>query len=403
MNFELSDEQALLRDSVARFVSQHYSLEQRRKVLLLEPGYSPEHWRAMAELGWLAVPFAVEDGGLGGSPLDIMVIMEQFGAGLVLEPFLASILLGGAALRHGAHAAMKREWLPQVIDGSKQLAFAHGEPQARFDLQHVATHARCEGDDFVLEGTKSFVLNAASAAAFVVSARTRGGVAERDGVTLFLMERARPGVTLRSYPTVDGGRAADLTLQSVRVPRTSVIGAVHEGTSIVTAVVNDAILALAAEAVGAMHALYRDTVQYTQQRSQFGHPLADFQVLQHRMVDMFSEYQLARSLLYRATMEAAQAALDSNGGTQLDSALKAQLEGALKAQRAVHALKYLVGRAGMFIAESAVQLHGGMGMTEDLRVGHYLKRMLVIDLLFGNAEHHLQQFAGQPSQSGLAG
>jgi alkylation response protein AidB-like acyl-CoA dehydrogenase len=379
MNFELSDEQSLLRDSVARFVSQHYSLEQRRQVMQHEHGYSPAHWRTMAELGWLAVPFAEADGGLGGSLIDVMVIMEQFGAGLVLEPFLASIVLGGAALRHGASAEMKREWLAAVMDGSKQLAFAHAEPQARFDLQHVTARAVPMGDDFVLEGMKSYVWNAASAAAFIVSARTRGAVAEHDGITLFLVERDRPGIGLHRYPSVDGGRAADLSLQSVRLPRSSVIGQAHQGASIVAAVANEAILALAAEAVGAMHALYRDTVQYTQQRRQFGHPLADFQVLQHRMVDMFSEYELARSLLYRATMEAVQLA----GAPQ----------GAPQAQRTLHALKYLVGRAGMFIAESAVQLHGGMGMTEELRVGHYLKRMLIIDLMFGNSEHHLQLFA----------
>jgi alkylation response protein AidB-like acyl-CoA dehydrogenase len=374
MNLELTDEQALLRDSVARFVNQHYSLEQRRRVMQQEHGFSSAHWQAMAELGWLAVPFAERDGGLGGSLLDVMVIMEQFGAGLVLEPFLASIVLGGAALRLGADDAIKQQWLGGVIDGSRQLAFAHGESQARFDLQYVATRAREEGAEFVLEGQKSFVLNAASSSALIVSARTRGEVAEQDGVTLFLVERDRPGLAVRSYPTVDGGRAGDLTLQAVRVPRDHVVGQLHQGSGIVTAVANEAILALAAEAVGAMHALHRDTVQYTQQRVQFGHPLADFQVLQHRMVDMFSEYQLARSLLYRATMEATQ--------------------GAPTAQRAIHALKHLVGRAGMFVAENAVQLHGGMGMTEELRIGHYLKRMLVIDLLFGNSEHHLQKFAG---------
>ena len=374
MNLELTDEQALLRDSVARFVNQHYSLEQRRRVMQQEHGFSPAHWQSMAELGWLAVPFAESDGGLGGSLLDVMVIMEQFGAGLVLEPYLASIVLGGAALRHGATDDIKRHWLGTVIDGSRTLTFAHGEAQARFDLQHVATRAREDGDAFVLEGEKAFVLNAASSQALIVSARTRGEVAEREGVTLFLVERDRPGLGVRSYPTVDGGRAGDLTLQAVRVPRDHMIGELHQGSSVVTTVANEGILALAAEAVGAMHALHRDTVQYTQQRVQFGHPLADFQVLQHRMVDMFSEYQLARSLLYRATMEATQ--------------------GAPTAQRTIHALKHLVGRAGMFVAESAVQLHGGMGMTEELRIGHYLKRMLIIDLLFGNSEHHLQKFAG---------
>jgi len=373
MNLELNEEQALLRDSVARFVGEHYSLEQRRSIVRSERGHSAEHWQMMAELGWLAVPFAERDGGMGGSAIDTMVMMEQFGKGLVLEPFFTSIVLGGAALRHGASDNIKQRLLSGVIDGTRQLAFAHAERSARFDLQHVATRACPDGAGFVLHGLKSFVLNLEAADTIVVSARTGGAITDRDGITLFLLERDCPGVSIQSYPTVDGGRAGDLSLHGVHLARSSVLGEVDAGCGIVNAVASEAMLALAAEAVGAMQVLYQDTVQYTQQRIQFGHPLANFQVLQHRMVDMFTEYELARSLLYRATLESAQS---------LPSA-----------QRSIHALKYLVGRAGMFVAESAVQLHGGMGMTEELRVGHYLKRMLVIDLLFGNAEHHLQKFS----------
>jgi len=373
MNFDLSEEQKLIQESIERFVNDNYSLDARQKLVAGKSGFSDAHWGTMAELGWLALPFAAEDGGFGGNQIDTMVLMEQFGKGLVLEPFLASIVMGGGALKRGS-AALKAEFLPGVIDGTRQLALAYAEPQARFDLDDVVTAARRDGDAYVLNGHKSMVLHGGTAHQLVVSARTSGGQTDRNGISLFLVDADAAGLSRESFPTVDGLRAAEVTLKDVRVPASRLIGAAEQGFPILNAVANDAILALCAEAVGAMEVLYKDTVAYTQERVQFDHPLADFQVLQHRMVDMFMEYEQCKSLLYRATLETAQ-------GTSAS------------AQRTVHALKHLVGRSGLFIGENAVQLHGGMGMTEELRIGHYFKRLLVIDSQFGNTDYHLQRFA----------
>jgi len=373
MNFTLSSEQQLLKDSVERFVADHYDLEKRNALVDSDVGFSKDNWKAMAELGWLALPFGEADGGFGGGVVETMLLMESFGKGLVVEPYLASIVLGGGALKRGGTKTLKDAFLPGVIDGSKQLALAYAEVQSRFDLEDIATSARADGDAFVVNGTKSVVLNAATATQIVVATRTSGGQIDANGVTLLLVDANAPGIERKDYPTVDGLRASEVTFTNVRVPKERVLGEVGRGFGILQAVANDAILALSAEAVGAMEVLYKDTVAYTQERKQFGHPLADFQVLQHRMVEMFMEYEQCKSLLYRATLEASTAALS--------------------AQRTIHALKHLVGRAGTFIAENAVQLHGGMGMTEELRIGHYFKRLIVIDTQFGNTDHHLQKFA----------
>jgi len=373
MNFELTSEQQLLKDNVARFVRERYPLDARRKLADGEPGWSETNWRTMAELGWLALPFSEADGGLGGTAIDTMLLMEELGKGLVLEPYLASVVLGGGALRRGGSTSLKERLLPGVIDGSRRLAFAYAEEQARFDLDDVTTHARRDGDAYVLNGKKSLVLNGQHAELIVVSARTSGGQQDRNGLTLFLVDTNASGVAIDGYSTVDGLRAAELTLKNVRVEREAVLGTIDRGYELLEAVAIDGILAVCAEAVGAMEVLYKDTVEYTQQRVQFDHPLADFQVLQHRMVDMFVEYEQSKSLLYRATMEVT--------------------AGAPGAARTVHALKHLVGKAAIFVGESAVQLHGGMGMTEELRIGHYFKRLLAIDMQFGNADHHLVKFA----------
>ncbi|NJN51111.1 MAG: pimeloyl-CoA dehydrogenase small subunit [Gammaproteobacteria bacterium] len=373
MNFNYSEEQQLLKDSVERFVDENYSLEARIKLADAEPGFSKAHWQSMAELGWLALPFSESDGGFGGTQVETMALMESFGKGLVLEPYLASIVMGGGVLKRGASAKQKAALLPRVIDGSAQLALAYAEEQARFDLEDVVTAAKADAGGFILNGVKSVVQNGATATHLIVSARTSGGQVDSNGITLLLVDAKASGIKRYDYPTVDGLRASEITFKDVQVSADAVIGEVGKGFAILQAVANDAILALSAEAVGAMEVLYKDTVEYTQQRQQFGHALSEFQVLQHRMVEMFMEYEQCKSLLYRATMETA--------------------NGSETAQRTIHALKHLVGRAGTFIAENAVQLHGGMGMTEELRIGHYFKRLLVIDMQFGNGDHHLQKFA----------
>ena len=372
MNFELSEEQKMIQQSVERFVQENYDLTNRVKISSEDPGYSQDYWTAMAELGWLGLAFSEEDGGFGGNQIDTLVLMEQFGKGLVLEPFLANIVLGGGAIKRGGTPAIKESVLPNLIEGNLQLTLAYAEEQSRFDIEDVATAAREDGNNFIINGKKSMELNAESADKIVVVTRTSGSQVDEDGISLFLVDATSKGVERENFPTVDGLRASEITFTDVEVSSDNLIGEKDKGFSILQAVVNDAILALSAEAVGAMEVLYKDTVEYTQQREQFDHPLSDFQVLQHRMVDMFMEYEQCKSLLLRATMETVQ-----------DPIL---------AQRTVHALKHLIGKSGIFVGESAVQLHGGMGVTEELRIGHFFKRLLVIDSQFGNSDFHLDKF-----------
>ena len=372
MNFELSEEQKMIQQSVERFVQENYDLPKRVEISSKDPGYSKEYWSSMAELGWLGLPFEEKDGGFGGNQIDTLVIMEQFGKGLVLEPFIANIVLGGGAIQIGGSEKLRKEMLPSLIEGSKQMTLAYAEQQSRFDLEDIATSAREEGDKFIINGQKSMVLNAESADHIIVVTRTSGGQVDEEGITLFLVDSNTKGLEQQNFPTVDGLRASEITFDNVEVSSQRMIGDPDKGFNILRTITNNAILALCAEAVGAMEILYKDTVEYTQQREQFDHPLSDFQVLQHRMVDMFMEYEQCKSLLFRATMETIQ-----------DPVL---------AQRTIHALKHLIGKSGIFVGENAVQLHGGMGVTEELRIGHFFKRLLVIDSQFGNADFHLDKF-----------
>ena len=372
MNFELSEEQKMIQQSVERFVQQNYDLTNRIKISSEDPGYSKDYWSSMAELGWLGLAFEEEDGGFGGNQIDTLVLMEQFGKGLVLEPFLANVVLGGGAIKRGASQTIKDSIIPGIMDGSMHVTLAYAEEQSRFDIEDVATSAREEDGNFIINGKKSMVLNAESADKIVIVARTSGSQVDENGISLFIVDATSEGIERENFPTVDGLRASEVIFENVKVPSENLIGEKDKGFEILQAVVNDAILALAAEAVGAMEVLYKDTVEYTQQREQFDHALSDFQVLQHRMVDMFMEYEQCKSLLFRATMETVQ-----------DPKLS---------QRTVHALKHLIGKSGIFVGESAVQLHGGMGVTEELRIGHFFKRLLVIDSQFGNADFHLNKF-----------
>ena len=372
MNFELSEEQKMIQQSVERFVQENYDLPKRVEISSKDPGYSKDYWGSMAELGWLGLPFNEEDGGFGGNQIDTLGIMEQFGKGLVLEPFLANVVHGGGAIQMGGSEELKKEILPSLIEGTKQVTLAYAEQQSRFDLEDVATSARLDGDKYIINGQKSMVLNAESADHLVIVTRTSGGQVDEEGITLFLVDSDTKGLEKQNFPTVDGLRASEITLKYVEVGTDRIIGDIDKGFEILKAVSNNGILALCAEAVGAMEILYKDTVEYTQQREQFDHPLSDFQVLQHRMVDMFMEYEQCKSLLFRATMETIQ-----------DPEM---------AQKTIHALKHLIGKSGIFVGENAVQLHGGMGVTEELRIGHFFKRLLVIDSQFGNADFHLDKF-----------
>ncbi len=374
MNFDLSEEQQLLKDSVERFVNDNYDLDTRQSLSKNPAGFSDTYWQTMAELGWLGVTVPEAQGGFGGNQADTMVLMEAFGQGLVLEPFFASAVLGTRAVVSGGNADLQSRLLPDVVSGSCRLGLAYAEEQSRFDLEDVITRATAQDSGFVITGHKSMVQHGGSADQLVVSTRTSGGQRDENGITLFLVDTKAEGVTVDSFPTVDGQQASEVTLENVFVHADNMLGELDRGFTLLQDIAIDGILALAAEAVGAMEILYKDTVAYTQEREQFDHSLADFQVLQHRMVDMFMEYEQCKSMLYRATLEVVQ-----NGR---------------EAMRIVHALKYMVGKVGTFIGENAVQLHGGMGVTEELRIGHYFKRLLVIDAQFGNSDHHLSCFAG---------
>lgn len=372
MDLSYTDEQVLLQDSVRKFIEKDYDLDQRRKLSESEEGFSRDNWRQFAELGWLALPFSEEDGGLGGSPVDTMVLMEEFGKGLVVEPYIPTVIMVGSALAKGGSTEQKENILSGIIDGSIIATFAYAEEQAHHDLNNIVTTATKDGDFYTLNGTKSVVLNAGSADKILVSARTNGNTMDEDGITLFIVDANADGITREDYPTVDGLRASEVTFKDVKVSADDVVGEADKGFPILQKVANRAILALAAEAVGAMDVLYNATIEYTKQREQFGHPLSEFQVLKHRMAEMFMEYELAKSLCMKATM------LESHESDDT--------------QHTIHALKYLIGKSGKFIAQNAVQLHGGMGMTEELSVAHYFKRLTIIDSQFGDTDHHLTQF-----------
>ncbi|MEX2489906.1 MAG: acyl-CoA dehydrogenase family protein, partial [Pseudomonadales bacterium] len=316
--------------------------------------------------------FDEEDGGLGGTPIDTMVMMEEFGKGLVVEPYLPAVVMVGTALSQQGTTEHRSQILSGIADGSIIATFAYAEEQAHHDLHNIATKARKDGDSYLINGAKSVVLNAQSADKILVSTRTSGNDMDTDGISLFLVDAGAEGISREDYPTVDGLRASEVKFENVKASSADVVGEVDNGYPLLQTIANRAILALSAEAVGAMEVLYTDTVEYTKQREQFGHALSDFQVLKHRMTEMFMEYSLSKSLCIKATM------LETQGSDD--------------AQRTIHALKYLIGKSSRFIAQNAVQLHGGMGMTEELRVAHYFKRLTIIDSQFGNTDHHLTRF-----------
>ena len=374
MSFAFTDDQKLLAESVDRFVLDHYSFQQRRRNMQLEGGFNREMWARFAELGWLALPIPEAQGGLGGSTADTAVLLESFGRGLIVEPYQSTVVLGAGVVAAAANDAQKDLILPGVADGSILLALAHVEPRARFTLTHVETVARRSGTGFVLDGEKAVVHNAETADKLVVSARSAGGITEADGVTLFLVDRDAAGVTLRSYPTIDGLRASELRLDGVRIPNEQVLGPVDGAMPAIEAVIDRACVLLCAEAVGSMDSAVRLTVEYLKTREQFGRPIGSFQVLQHRAVEMLAAKDFARALTYR-------------------SAGVIDVATPLERARAASAAKVETGRGGRKIGQEGVQLHGGMGMTEDMAIGHYFKRLTMIDAQFGNTDHHIRRFA----------
>lgn len=372
MDFDLTDEQRLLKDSVDRLIADHYQFEQRKKYMAEPDGWSRSVWQQFAELGLLGLPFAEAHGGFGGGAVETMIVMEAFGRGLVLEPYFATVILGGGLLRRAGTPTQQQALLPQVAQGKLKLAFAHVERQSRYDLADVATTARQDGAVWVLDGAKSVVLHGDCADRLLVTARTSGDRRDRMGVGLFLIDPSAAGVTRRGYPTQDGLRAAEVTLSGVRVPQDDALSA--NALSAIEHVVDEAIAAICAEAVGTMQDMHETTLEYLKTRQQFGRPIGQFQVLQHRSVDMLVALEQARSMAMFAAVMAGEA-------------------DATERRRAIAAAKVQIGRSGRHVGQEAIQLHGGIGMTMEYKVGHYFKRMTMIDKLFGDADVHLETLA----------
>jgi alkylation response protein AidB-like acyl-CoA dehydrogenase len=369
----LTEEQRLLKESVERFRQQDYAFEKRKGLLAKLGAKDDPIWAQFAELGWLAATLPEDHGGLGGSNADLALLMEQFGRGLVTTPFVPSIVLGATVLRLAGTDAQKSAILPGVAEGRIKLALAYLEPPAQPDPTIVATRARRDGDEFIITGDKVAVLYGNVADHLLVSARTSGGIGDRQGISLFLVPASARGIAVSAYRTHDDGWAADLRLDQVRVPASALVGSADSALATIEAALDAGAAAICAEAVGAMWRLHDMTLDYIKVRKQFGAAIGSFQAIQHRMVNMYMKCQLAQSMAL-----AGMAALDSTDP--------------VARSRAVSAAKVQVGRAARHVGEEAIQLHGGIAMTDEYAAGHYFKRLTMIRLTFGDEEYHLRRY-----------
>ncbi|MGJ9416625.1 acyl-CoA dehydrogenase family protein [Massilia sp. CMS3.1] len=371
MNFEHTEERRMLADSLNRFIAERYGFETRNKIAATNEGYSPEMWNHFAELGAIGVLMREEDGGFGGAGFDIAVVFEALGRGLVLEPLLASAVLAGEAIASAGNES-QRDLLQSIADGSTIASFAHDEPDTHYELARVGLTAQREGDGWVLNGVKSVVPQGAQATVFVVSARSSGAIDDEAGISLFLVPSDTAGLAVRGTPTIDGGHVAELSFNGVRLGADALLGAEGKGFSTLERATGRGILALCAEALGAMEAAKAATLDYLRTRKQFGVPIGSFQALQHRMADLLLEIEQARSAVINAA-----AALDADRLTR---------------ERALSAAKMSIGRIGALVAEECIQLHGGIGMTWELPLAHYAKRLVMIDHQLGDEDHHLERY-----------
>lgn len=371
MDFQLSEEQTLLADSVESWLQDKYDFDRWRKLVKTDLGYAEENWKTMAELGWLAIPLPEEAGGLGGGAVDAALLAERFGRHMVAEPYFSTVILGAGLIQAAGDDTQKAEWLPAIAEGKAKWAFAHAEHGSRFALNETRTKATKSGGGWTLSGKKIVVWDAASADRLIVLARSAGGDTDANGLGLFVVDASASGVTRHDYRTVDNRRASDI--QFDQAPVLAVLGDPANAMPAVEAVIDQAIAYMASEAVGAMAALHETTLAYAKTRKQFGRAIGEFQVIQHRLVDMMMQVESARSLA-------------------LLSALKAAAEPKERAKAAA-AAKVQLGRSGRFVGQQAVQIHGGMGMTDELNVGHYMKRLMMLDTTFGNADFHQRRFA----------
>ena len=380
MDFNFTEEQQLLADTVKRFVREDYTFEKRRELLKSPEGWSREVWSKLAELGLTALNVPEAHGGLGASPVETMLVMNALGEGLLLEPFLSAAVLAPALITRLGDDKAAAELFEGLVSGERIVIVAHQEARARGDVQYVATRAEKSAEGYVLEGHKSVIAHGGAADELLVTARVSGQPGDRDGVSVFRVDPKAAGVTIKSYATIDGQRAADIELKNVKVAADRRLGADGNAFDAIEAAHDIALSALCAEAVGIMKAINATTLDYTKNRKQFGQPIAKFQVLQHRMADMFLHAEQATSMSYLAAIKCVDPDADER-------------------RRALSAAKVVIGQAGRFVGQQAIQLHGGMGMTEELMVSHHFKRITAIDLTFGDADFHLQKFAALSSQA----
>ncbi|MCK1715261.1 acyl-CoA dehydrogenase family protein [Bradyrhizobium sp. 143] len=372
MDFELSDEQQLLEQSISRLLADTYSFEQRKNYMKEPGGWSKTNWSRLAEQGLLGLPFSEAQGGFGAGAAEIMVVMEAFGRSLVLEPYLATVVVGGGFLRHAGQPAQKLAYLTPIINGNKTFAFAQLERDSRYELHDVSTSARKLRNTYVIEGEKCAVINGENADTLIVSARTNGAQRDKGGISVFLVPADAKGIAKKAYPTQDGLHAADFSFSGVEVGADALIGDLGDGLPLIASVVDEARAALCAEAVGVMDESLKITIKHLKTRTQFGVPISSFQSLQHRIADMFIAIEQARSMSIFATMATG-------------------FKDARARADAVAAAKVQIGRSGKFVGQQSVQLHGGIGMTMEAKIGHYFKRLTIIDRTFGDADFYLRR------------
>ena len=372
MNFDFTEEQTLLNNMVTSFVRDNYDWETRCSIVKTEEGWKQENWSQFAELGLLGVPFSEKHGGLGGSPTDLMIVMEQFGKGLVVEPYLPSVILAGGLITNLGSKEQIDQIVPKIISGDQRYVFAYAEHQSRFDLFDVKTSAAKDGDSYVINGLKSVVFGAGAATHIIIAARTSGDQRSKKGITLFMTEIGSEGITLQNYPTIDEYRASEVIIENLKVSKDAILGKVDEAYDVIEEEVDKSTIAACSEALGILEVLKDATTDYCKNRKQFGQPISKNQVIQFRLVDMMMEYEQAKSILYMA--------------------ITSDLSNPDERRKAVSALKSRMGKAIKFVGENAIQLHGGMGMTEEYMISHYFKRATMIGVLFGNVDYHMKRF-----------
>ncbi|MBV1872103.1 MAG: acyl-CoA dehydrogenase family protein [Gammaproteobacteria bacterium] len=371
MDFSYSDEQKLIKEQIEKFVQNDYSFETRNKILATDEGFDRAVWKQFAELGWLGVSFSEEDGGFGGGAIETSVVMEAFGGGMVVEPYLSTVVLSGNALALAGSSEQKAELLSGIIGGELLMSVAYAEAKSGYNLANVGTAAKKSGDAYTVSGEKVVVLGGESANKLIVSARTSGGNSDEDGISLFVVDAKAAGVEVRGYKTMDGARAANISFSDVPA---ELLGEEGKGLAVLENVIDLGTVASCAQALGEMAVSFQRTLEYVKVREQFGTAIGSFQVIQHRLVDMFTHVESSRSMLIMSSM-------------------KVSSEDAVDRKKAVSGAKVYIGDAARAVGQDAVQLHGGIGMTEELDIGHYFRRLTLFCSIFGSTSHHLKRYA----------